>query len=177
MISFDDFIMALLVVFVVSFILAMGLLYLSYYWPKICKILGIVILVVFAFTFGFGVFVIGVFGENSVLNIEPNKTYLDPEASTTEIHIRPLDETPYFLVRDKGEYIYQSIDANDKETYRIDASQCEFKFSDEKPGISIQSITTKCRAEWLFLYNVKTRQEQKYLITIPSRESILNLDE
>lgn len=177
MISFDDFIMALLVVFVVSFILAMGLLYLSYYWPKICKILGIVILVVFAFTFGFGVFVIGVFGENSVLNIEPNKTYLGSEVSTTEIHICPLDETPYFLVQENGEYIYRSTDADSKENSKIDASQCEFEFSNKKPGISIQNITTKCRAEWLFLYNVKTKQEQKYLITVPSKESILNLDE
>lgn len=177
MISCDDFIMASLVVFVSSFILAMGLFYLSYYWSKICRILGIVFVVVFVFAFGFGVFVMGVFDENSVLNIEPNKTYLDPEVSTAEIHICPLDETPYFLVQDKDEYIYQSIDADDKETYRIDASQCEFKFSDEKPGIFMQNITTKCRAEWFFLYNDKTEQKQKYLITVPSKESILNLDE
>ena len=178
MIFYDNFVGVSSVVFVISFILAMGLLCLSdYLMSKICKILGIVFVLVSTLTFGFSIFAVGVFNGNPVISIEPNKTYLDTEASTTEVHIRPLDETPYFLVQENGEYIYRSTDTDSKGNSKIDASKCEFKFSDEKPGISIQSITTKCHADWFFLYDDKTEQEQKYLITIPSRESILNLDE
>ena len=167
---FADFTMVMMIVFIVSFALTLLLLYWS-------RILAIIPLLICVFTLGFVVLVFGVFTEDPALSIEPNETRLDTEVLMTEVHIRPLDETPYFLVQENGEYIYRSTDADSKENSKIDASQCEFEFSNKKPGISIQNITTKCRAEWLFLYNVKTKQEQKYLITVPSKESILNLDE
>ena len=166
---FADFTMVMMIVFIVSFALTLLLLYWS-------RFLAIIPLLVCVFTLGFVVLVFGVFTEKPALSIEPNETRLDTEVSMTEAHIRPLDKTPYYLIRNGEKYIYRSMDGDDGKAPEIDVSRCKVKFGSEEPSVAIQSTTITRRMEWLFLYNYKTEQEEKILITVPNEESILNLD-
>ena len=166
---FADFTIVMLIVLIVSYALTLLLLYWS-------RILAIIPLLVCIFTLCFAFLVFGVFTERPALNIEPNETRLDTEVSMTEVHIRPLDKTPYYLIRNGEKYIYRSMDGDDGKAPEIDVSRCEIKFGSEEPSVAIQSTTITRRIEWLFLYNYKTEQEKKILITVTNEESILNLD-
>lgn len=173
----DGFVAMMLLVFTVTGICGALLIFVGMF-ARLFRVIGSILLILCLLSFFSGISAGAMFDEESALNIETNKTYSEPEVvSTEEIPLRALDEIPHYLVRSNGELLCRSAYENSKEPLRADESQCKFRFCNEEPTLEIQAVETKYHAEWLFLYADRVKQEQKIIITIPSKGSILNLDE
>lgn len=142
---------------------------------RICKIIAVVSFVIALLTtVVFLVFNI-LFSPMTTL---AERVYEDPKIiSSTEIQLTALDNTEYYLVRGGEEYRYYSQDeSNDEQPLKVETSQCQIEYSSSTPTLTIEKASKNWHREWLFLYEDGTGTETKYIFTIPSKDSILDLD-
>ena len=107
------------------------------------------------------------------------KVYEEPEITmSTEIPLTTFKNTDYYLIKEDGKYRYccKAVTNNDNGS-KAEISKCKITYSDEAPSLTTKEIAREWRSEWLFMYDSGTEEKTVYYFTIPSKNSILDLDE
>lgn len=178
MVLYGNFMLIMLLIFGVSSLATLFFFLWSHRKPY--RIYGIVSFAICIFTFICMVIVGAIFSEESVLNIELDKTYSEPEVIfSTGYQLATIGNTPYYLIQEDGEFRYLAVSNGeiDKKTTTVDMSQCKVMFSNEEPSLIAEKLENEYCSKWLFIYDYGTETEARYRFTIPNEESILNLDD